>query len=194
PLGGADTTTVNDLSGTGVVQVNINQAGALGANGGDGQADSVIVNGTDGPDNITLGIGPSVGSVVGLAAQVSVTNSDGTLDSLTVRALGGDDLVNASSMTAGLFKLTEDGGTGKDTLVGSRGDDTLMGGDGDDDILGFRGNDVALMGAGNDTFEWDPGDGSDTIEGQGGQDTMLFNGANVDEKIDISANGNHVRF
>ena len=45
------------------------------------------------------------------------------------------------------------------------------------------------MGAGDDTFVWNPGDGSDTVEGQAGTDTLLFNGANVDEKIDISANG-----
>ena len=45
-----------------------------------------------------------------------------------------------------------------------------------------------------DVFQWDPGDGSDTIEGQAGADRMLFNGANVNEKIDISANGERVRF
>ena len=45
------------------------------------------------------------------------------------------------------------------------------------------------MGAGDDTFVWNPGDGSDTVEGQDGLDTMLFNGANINEKIDISANG-----
>ena len=50
------------------------------------------------------------------------------------------------------------------------------------------GNDVALMGAGDDTFVWNPGDGSDTVEGQAGFDT-LFNGANIAEQIDISANG-----
>ncbi len=50
------------------------------------------------------------------------------------------------------------------------------------------------MGAGDDTFVWNPGDGSDTVEGQAGFDTMLFNGANIDEKIDISANGGRVRF
>ena len=50
------------------------------------------------------------------------------------------------------------------------------------------------MGAGDDTFVWNPGDGSDTVEGQSGYDTMLFNGANVNEKIDISANGSRVRF
>ena len=50
------------------------------------------------------------------------------------------------------------------------------------------------MGAGDDTFVWNPGDGSDTVEGQAGTDTLLFNGANINEKIDISANGGRVRF
>ena len=48
------------------------------------------------------------------------------------------------------------------------------------------------MGAGDDTFIWDPGDGSDTVEGQAGTDTMLFNGANVAEQVDLSANGNRL--
>jgi Ca2+-binding RTX toxin-like protein len=50
------------------------------------------------------------------------------------------------------------------------------------------------MGAGDDTFVWNPGDDNDTVEGQAGFDTMLFNGANVAENIDISANGGRVRF
>src|SRR5437762_6861321 len=49
-------------------------------------------------------------------------------------------------------------------------------------------------GDGNDTFVWNPGDGSDTVEGQGGTDTLQFNGANIAEQIDISANGSRVRF
>ena len=53
---------------------------------------------------------------------------------------------------------------------------------------------MALLGAGDDTFVWNPGDGSDTVEGQAGTDTLLFNGANVNENIDISANGARVRF
>src|SRR5207249_7562650 len=53
---------------------------------------------------------------------------------------------------------------------------------------------IAFMGDGNDTFVWDPGDGSDTVEGQAGTDTLLFNGANVAEHIDLSANGNRLRF
>ncbi len=50
------------------------------------------------------------------------------------------------------------------------------------------------MGAGDDTFQWDPGDGNDVIEGQNGTDAMLFNGANVNENMDVSANGGRVRF
>src|SRR5205814_2387672 len=72
--------------------------------------------------------------------------------------------------------------------------DRLLGGDGNDFVVGGRGNDLALLGAGDDTFVWNPGDGSDTVEGQAGSDTMLFNGANVAENIDISANGSRVRF
>src|SRR4029453_8211660 len=59
---------------------------------------------------------------------------------------------------------------------------------------GNGGNDVAFMGAGDDTFVWDPGDGSDVVEGQDGADTMLFNGAGGPEQVDLSANGNRLRF
>src|SRR5262249_22325275 len=47
---------------------------------------------------------------------------------------------------------------------------------------------------GNNVFVWNPGDGNDTVEGQDGIDTLLFNGANINEKIDISANGSRVLF
>ena len=50
------------------------------------------------------------------------------------------------------------------------------------------------MGAGDDTFQWDPGDGSDTVEGEDGHDAMVFFGAGADENVEISANGNRVRF
>src|SRR5215217_7530185 len=57
-----------------------------------------------------------------------------------------------------------------------------------------RGNDTARMGAGDDTFVWDPGDGSDVVEGQDGHDSMRFNGANIAERFDLSANGSRLRF
>ena len=189
-LGGADKITVNDLAGTDVTQVAID-LGATGG-GGDGAADPVIVNGTSGDDQINVvGAGTSV-SVTGLPAQVNIDGCGRANDLLAINA-GGNDTINASTLPAGVIGLTIDGGAGNDTIIGSQGADMLIGGDGNDTVTGGRGNDVALLGAGDDTFIWNPGDGSDTVEGQAGTDTLVFNGANVGENIDISANGSRVR-
>jgi Ca2+-binding RTX toxin-like protein len=118
----------------------------------------------------------------------------GTSENLVLNMNGGEDLFSASGDLAALIKLTVDGGAGNDTILGSNGADVLLGGDGNDLVDGNQGSDVGLLGAGNDTFQWDPGDGSDTVEGQDGTDTMRFNGSNVSETMDVSANGQRVRF
>jgi Ca2+-binding RTX toxin-like protein len=145
----------------------------------------VIVNGTSGADQISVAGSAAGITVSGLAASVHISGTDPSSDKLTVNALAGDDTVDASHLDANVIVLALNGGAGSDLLIGSPGNDTISGG---------TGNDVALMGAGDDTFVWNPGDGSDTVEGQAGFDTMLFNGSNVGEKIDISANGSRVRF
>jgi len=191
-FGGADLITVNDLYGTDVTQVNISLENIPGSGTGDLLADSVIVNGTNANDNIeVVGAGVSY-SVVGLSALVSVTGTDAS-DQLTVNALGGNDIVSASTLPAAVVKLTIDGGADNDIITGSQGADFLFGSDGSDLITGGRGDDVALMGNDNDTFVWNPGDGSDLVEGQAGFDTMVFNGANINERIDLSANGSRLR-
>jgi Ca2+-binding RTX toxin-like protein len=193
-LGGADTTTVNDISGTDLVELNIDQAGVPGGSAGDAQPDTVIVNGTNGDDIIDVfGAGTSA-SVVGLPAQVNVTNSEAANDSLVINALGGNDGVTATTLPAGVIKLTVDGGAGDDTILGSQGADVFLGGNNNDFLFGDNGNDLALMGAGDDVFQWNPGDGNDTLEGQDGTDSMLFFGANIAENIDITANGGRVLF
>ena len=101
---------------------------------------------------------------------------------------GDDNLVGGAG--AGTLR----GGNGKDILAGGSGAETLEGGNGNDSIDGNGGNDVGLLGNGDDTFVWDPGDGSDIVEGQNGIDTMLFNGANGAEQVDLSANGERLRF
>jgi Ca2+-binding RTX toxin-like protein len=106
-------------------------------------------------------------------------------DRLTINGLTGDDVLNASSLKADGIQLTMNGGLGADLFLGSQGDDLINGGDGDD---------TALMGAGDDVFVWNPGDDNDTVEGQDGVDTLLFNGANIAENIDISANGGRALF
>jgi Ca2+-binding RTX toxin-like protein len=193
-LGGIDTATVNDLTGTDLTSVDIDLAGTIGGSAGDVQADTVIVNGTNDDDFIDVfGAGTSA-SVVGLSATVNIENSEGANDSLVVNLLGGDDSFSASALPAGIVKLTVDGGAGGDFIVGSRGADALLGGDANDFIEGLQGNDTAFLGAGDDVFQWDPGDGNDTIEGQTGDDRLLFFGANVAENIDIAANGGRVLF
>ena len=69
-------------------------------------------------------------------------------DRLTVNALAGDDVVDASGVAAGAMLLTLDGGDG---------DDILLGGDGDDTLLGRAGDDVLIGGPGNDTLDGGPG-------------------------------------
>src|SRR5215831_6649840 len=118
----------------------------------------------------------------------------GTTENLVVNANGGDDVITAGNGLSTLIQLTLDGGTGNDTITGGDGNDQLRGGDGNDLVVGGRGNDTAQLGAGDDTFVWNPGDGSDVVEGQDGIDTLQFNGANISEKIDISANGTRARF
>jgi Ca2+-binding RTX toxin-like protein len=193
-LGNTDAITVNDLSGTDVTRLDGDLAGTINGTAGDAAADTVIVNGTNGDDVIdVVGAGTSA-TVLGLPTQVNITNSEGANDSLVVNTLGGNDGVTATTLPAGVIKLTIDGGAGDDTLLGSQGADVFLGGDGDDFNLGDNGNDVALMGAGNDVFQWNPGDGNDTLEGQDGTDSMLFFGANVAENIDIVPNGGRVIF
>lgn len=118
----------------------------------------------------------------------------GTSESLVLNANGGDDAISASNLPAGLIQLTLDGGDGNDTIAGGAGNDTLLGGAGNDFVDGNGGSDVARLGDGRDTFQWDPGDGSDTVEGEAGPDRMIFNGANIAESVEVSANGHRVHF
>ncbi|UUY03751.1 hypothetical protein LRS13_24335 [Svornostia abyssi] len=118
----------------------------------------------------------------------------GTSENLVLNANGGDDSASATGNLAALIKMTTDGGTGKDTLLGSNGADVILAGDDNDLVDGQQGNDVAFLGAGDDDFQWDPGDGSDIVEGQDGADELVFNGSNIAERMEVSANGGRVRF
>ena len=243
-LGGADVVTVHNLAGTDVSRVNVDESSPAGSGIGDGAADQVIVEGTNGADKFDVSQDANSVTASDPSTQVSVlhpettdelainalagndniavdgTNGDDKIDvsgdangisiagllahvaiqkpepgdQLTVDGLDGNDSISAAGLAAGTIGLTLDGGAGDDTLAGGQGVETLVGGDGNDRLDGNKGNDLALMGAGDDTFVWDPGDGSDTVEGQDGSDAMLFNGAAAAEHVDLSANGNRLRF
>src|SRR5205823_3003369 len=85
----------------------------------------------------------------GLFAAVSLSGGSAGSDRLTVNALAGDDVLDASSVAAGAMLLTLDGGDGDDVLLGGAGDDTLLGGAGDDVLIGGPGSDTIDGGPGN---------------------------------------------
>lgn len=142
-LGGSDNLVVNDVSGTDVAGV----VADLGTTD-DGRPDNVITNATNGDDVVLVsGTGPNV-QVSGLPALVSVSGAITGSDRLTVNALAGDDVIDASPVAANSALLTLNGGDGDDVLLGGAGDDTLLGGGGDDILIG---------GPGNDTIDGGPG-------------------------------------
>ena len=157
-----------------ILQVDVGDDGSADFSFARAEIAKISVDGGNGDDVVRIDEGN------GVFTDTIATTIDG--------GNGDDNLVGGSG--AGTLR----GGNGNDILAGGSGAETLLGGNGNDSIDGNKGNDVALMGNGNDTFVWDPGDGSDVVEGQNGADTMLFNGANVNEKVDLSANGNRLRF
>jgi Ca2+-binding RTX toxin-like protein len=169
---GADNVNVGDLTGTDLTSIGVDLRGSTG--GGDGFADTVTVDGTAGNDTF----GANGDAVLGLHTVVKIFSAESANDLLTLNGGDGADTINNVSQRDFGIRLAINGGSG----------------DGNDLINGGRDNDVLVGGPGDDTFVWNPGDGSDTIEGQDGTDTLQFNGANVAETIDISANGTRVRF
>ncbi len=174
----------------------------------------LTVEGTNADDRITLRVQAATVQVdFGDDGTPDFSFSAAAVNAIEVNAGNADDTVGVDE-TNGAFTIpmTIDGGNGNDNLTGGSGDDTLVGGNGDDilnggagtdtlqggngndTIDGNRGNDPEFGGNGDDTFIWNPGEGSDTIEGQNGNDTLLFNGAGVAENVDLSANGNRLRF
>ena len=191
---GTDNIDVNDMTGTEVTNVTVNLSLTIGGTTGDLQFDTVEVFGTGAANIIeVLGTGSAV-AVFGLAATVSVNQPDVT-DLLIVQGLGGNDFINATSMSGGVVGLILDGGLGDDTLLGERRHRLPVrrrrqrcG------RRQFRRRYRPFLGIGNDTFIWDPGDGSDFVNGDAGQDLLLFNGSNANENITITPNGSRAFF
>lgn len=186
-LGGADTASVNDVSQTSLVSINIALAGPSGTSG-DSQPDTVSVIGTHENDIIDLSGSGNGLSIIGLSARVNVSGTERANDTVVINSLSGNDGLTASLLSAEIVKLVLDGGAGNDVILGSQGVDTIMGGDGNDQVKGLQGDDLIMMGAGDDLVQWSSGDGSDFLEGGDGADKLFFSGSDDNENIDISAN------
>jgi hypothetical protein len=107
-LGGADTALVNDLTGTDVTKVDIDLAAAIGGGAGDAAADTITVNGTNGPDNIAVAANGGVVDVTGLFTAIGIRHSEVANDLLAIKGLGGDDDVVIGSGVAALIQTLVD--------------------------------------------------------------------------------------
>jgi hypothetical protein len=104
PLGGTDTVTVNNLSGTDLTEIHTDLA-AIGGTAADGVIDEVIVNGTASDDAIAVVDDGSAVVVQGLAATVRIAHADPILDRLTVNGLEGNDAITATPGARALILL-----------------------------------------------------------------------------------------
>ncbi|HET6665302.1 MAG TPA: hypothetical protein VFG94_13625 [Acidimicrobiales bacterium] len=109
-LGGADTFTVQDMSGTDFRQADVDLSGPAG--GGDTQADTVTVNGTDRADQISVETDGTRVDVEGLTTEVRIAGSE-TSDQLQVHSLGGDDEVDVDQAVFALIGVAVDLGSGQ---------------------------------------------------------------------------------
>src|SRR3954452_17422640 len=103
-LGGADTVTVGDLSGT---HLRSNDIDLSSAGAADGQLDVVTVDGTDDADQVTVDAASASVQVTGLPARTTVSGSD-TRDQLHVSTGAGGDSVAVSAAAAAAIAVSID--------------------------------------------------------------------------------------
>jgi Ca2+-binding RTX toxin-like protein len=108
-LGLADVVTVNDLTGTGVKELNVDLAGSLGGTTGDAAADRVVINATDGDDKVDVSGSTGRVNVSGLVPTVRILHSEAANDRLEINTLAGTDTVKSASLDDGLIQLFVDG-------------------------------------------------------------------------------------
>ncbi|MCC6706794.1 MAG: FG-GAP repeat protein [Gammaproteobacteria bacterium] len=100
--------------------------------------------------------------------------------------------------------VTQQGGTGNDSITGSSADEVFVGGQGRDVLDGAGGADVLIGGAGDDVLIWhsglhslDGGSGSDTLRAVGSDVILDFTQANAArargiDVIDLTGSGNNL--
>ena len=109
-LGGPDTVTVEDMTGTDFRKADVDLSAATG--GGDGVADTVTVNGTNRRDNVDVEADGSTVEVDGLKTTTNITGGE-TIDLLQVNTLGGDDDVDVEQAARDLIGVNVDLGAGQ---------------------------------------------------------------------------------
>ncbi|WP_363799174.1 M91 family zinc metallopeptidase [Lysobacter firmicutimachus] len=153
--------------------------------GGDQFADTLVINGGAGDDNVRVSQranGVLDVNINGQPFEITLAAQQ----QLGVRGGDGNDVIHAASNVR--VNMDVQGGDGNDTITTGRGRDRVDGGAGDDvintgrgrdDVFGNTGNDTIDAGAGNDVVYGGDGDdilrggqGRDYIEGGRGVDTL----------------------
>jgi Ca2+-binding RTX toxin-like protein len=106
PATGADTMRVEDLSGTDTEVVSFELAPFRGTTASDGAADSVLVQGTNGTDAISVNAGGQQVRTTGTPAAVEVTRADPAVDTLHIDTRLGNDLVSVMPQVHNLIKFS----------------------------------------------------------------------------------------
>jgi Ca2+-binding RTX toxin-like protein len=157
--------------------------------------DTLTVIATPGADQLALRLAAGDPNTLqvdfGDDGSADQTFSRSTFSRINVLLRSGDDQFRVDQVNGPFADeaVTVAAAGGDDTVIGGDGNDSVLGASGNDTFDGNRGVDTALFGSGHDSFIWDPGDGSDTLDGGTGSDRLVFNGANVNETMNLSANG-----
>jgi Ca2+-binding RTX toxin-like protein len=189
-----DALSVNPLAGPDEVAIfpGVTTLIRLNVDGGT-ENDTVFPTGTGAADDVRFAV--IAAPTIDVSLDGGATFAHVLTEKIDVQTLGGPDtIIGINGILAIGTKIFLEGGPGPDQITGTDANDIIIGEDGDDTIIGRNGDDLALMGSGNDTFIWNPGDDNDTVEGQSGADVLTFNGANILENIELSPNGERVRF
>ena len=186
-LGGRGNDVVLGQDGNDLLIVN-NGDGSDFLEGGEGD-DTVQVNGDNTARDVIL-VSPNGNRVEVERTNLGLFTLDiGTVETIDINTLAGNDSVTGSVGLAGLTTLDIDGGLGFDILTGGDGNDRLDGGadndllrgrDGNDVLIGNQGNDFVFGENGNDLIVVNEGDGNDLIEGGLGRDTVQITTADGD--------------
>ena len=148
--------------------------GGIIYDGGTGR-DVQIVNFSDDGGEIDVVTVTDDGGRVDVARTASGTLgafslSLGTVETVVLNILDGNDIVDASASPIG---LTINGGDGADSISGSAFVDRINGDAGNDTLLGLDGADVISGGVGSDTIR-----GDDSMSASGAADTIVGGVAN----------------
>ncbi len=156
-----------------VGEANVRPAQVLGNDG------LLTINGTTGPDNITVSVDSD-----NLIISVNGLTGSQPLDGVGIIEIDGGDGNDLIVLQEDVTAVRIFAGAGDDTVTGALGNDEIFGGDGDDVLDGFGGNDSIVGGAGDDyllggtgiTYD-DPTLTAgyfdrDTLEGGPGNDTL----------------------